>query len=335
MPDRNLTLVAGLVARLVEVAASLGLDRAELLAELGIDAAILEDHDNRLPLEVFARLWNLLSRRFPGRALALDWVRTWKTSDAGVMGYVFVQVSTLEEAMEAAVRYGQLIDQGEWPRLQRGGPTSRLEYSLAPTLLATEHVPETIMATLVHFIRGMVDPAFAPVAVRLPHRATARTPALERYHGCKVIHEAGEVSTEFPTELLGRKLPGGDPVLAAYLRKQADALVKRLGTANAVSQECARRIAERLGAGEPSQTEIARRMGMSERTLQRRLQAERTTFNELLDDSRRTIAESYLADRKLAAYEVSFLLGYAEPATFFRAFKRWTGKTPQEYRATL
>src|SRR5512133_3717722 len=108
MPDRNLTLVAGLVARLVEVAADLGLDRAELLSELGIDAASLEDHDNRLPLEVFARLWNVLSLRFPGRALALDWVRTWKTTDAGVMGYVFVQVSTLQEAMEAAVRYGQL-----------------------------------------------------------------------------------------------------------------------------------------------------------------------------------------------------------------------------------
>jgi Helix-turn-helix domain len=68
---------------------------------------------------------------------------------------------------------------------------------------------------------------------------------------------------------------------------------------------------------------------------QRRLHAEGTTFNGLLDESRRTLGESYLADRKLAAYEVSSLLGYAEPATFFRAFKRWTGKTPQEFRASL
>jgi AraC-like DNA-binding protein len=75
-------------------------------------------------------------------------------------------------------------------------------------------------------------------------------------------------------------------------------------------------------------------MGMSERTLQRRLAAEGATFNGLLEEARRTIAMSYLADRKLAAYEVSFLLGYREPATFFRAFKRWTGKTPQQYRAS-
>jgi AraC-like DNA-binding protein len=177
--------------------------------------------------------------------------------------------------------------------------------------------------------------SFSPIAVRVPHPATSRTPALERFFGTPIQHEAGEVSLELPTELLDRPLPGADPVLAAYLRKQVEAVVQQVDAPNAVSQECARRIAERLGAGEPSQALIARQMGMSERTLQRRLQAEKTSFNELLEQARRTIACSYLADRKLAAYEVSFLLGYSEPATFFRAFKRWTGKTPLEYRASL
>jgi AraC-like DNA-binding protein len=95
-----------------------------------------------------------------------------------------------------------------------------------------------------------------------------------------------------------------------------------------VSQDCTRRIAERLGTGEPSQTAVARQMGMSERTLQRRLAAEGTTFNELLEQSRRTMAMSYLADRKLAAYEVSFLLGYAEPATFSARSSAGRGKPP-------
>ena len=87
--------------------------------------------------------------------------------------------------------------------------------------------------------------------------------------------------------------------------------------------------------GEPSQVLIAKQLGLSERTLQRRLQEEGTTFNQLLESTRKDIALGYLANPKLAAYEVSFLVGYTEPATFFRAFKRWTGKTPQEYRATL
>jgi AraC-like DNA-binding protein len=334
MPERALTVVAGVVARMVQVATDCGLDRAALLAEIGLDPGALADRDNRLPLATVLRVWALLHERFPDRALALDWVRSWKPTDLGVIGYVVAQVSTVGEAMEAVARYGQLIDESQSTRLRRGSPTSRLEYGLAPVVLATEHAAETIMASLVHFIRGIVGESFVPIAVRLPHRASRRAPVLERYFGCPVLHEAGEISTEFPTELLDRPMPGADPALAGYLKSQAETLAGRLAARDVVSQECARRIAEGLGRGEPAQTDVARQMGMSERTLQRRLAAEGTTFNELLEDARRTMAVSYLADRKLAAYEVSFLLGYSEPATFFRAFKRWTGKTPQQYRAT-
>jgi len=335
MPERPLTVVAGIVARMVEVAADCGLERASLLAEIGVEPGALANRDNRLPLATVLRVWELLRERFPDRALALDWVRSWKPTDLGVIGYVVAQVSTVGEAMEVVARYGQLIDESQSSRLRRGGPTSRLEYGLAPVVLATEHAAETIMASLVHFLRGLVGESFTPIAVRLPHRTTSRTPLLERYFGCPVVHDAGELSTEFPTDLLDRPVPGADPALAAYLKAQAETLAGRLAAQNVVSQECARRIAQGLGRGEPSQTDIARQMGMSERTLQRRLAAEGTTFNELLEDARRTMAVSYLADRKLAAYEVSFLLGYSEPATFFRAFKRWTGKTPQHYRATV
>jgi len=328
------TIVAGLVARAIHTAASCGVDRDALLAELGIDPAALEDRDNRLPVETFARVWNLMSARLPDRVLALDWITSWKITDAGVLGYVVLQLQTVGEAMQAATRYAHLVNQGAQARLRNGSPTSRMGFELAPILLATQHVAETMMASLVLFLRGVVEQSFAPLAVRFPHSSTSRTPALERYFGAPVVHGAEEISIEVPTEILDRPLPNADPVLGGYLRKQADLLVERVAAPKAVSRECARRIAERLGSGEPSQTAVARQMGMSERTLQRRLQAEGATFNALLEEARRTIAFSYLADRKLAAYEVSFLLGYREPATFFRAFKRWTGKTPQQYRAT-
>jgi transcriptional regulator GlxA family with amidase domain len=77
------------------------------------------------------------------------------------------------------------------------------------------------------------------------------------------------------------------------------------------------------------------RTGRIERTLQRRLQAEGTTLQGILEETRRSIALGYLAHRRFAAYEVSFMLGYSEPATFFRAFERWTGQTPQQYRTTV
>jgi len=329
------TIVAGLFARAVDVGTRCGLDPRQLLGELGVDAAVLADRDNRLPVETFARLWRLIAARCPDRVLALDWIGAWKITDAGLMGYLLLNLRTVREAAEVMGRFGHLVNQGMSPGLTHGPVTSRIRYGLSPVLLATQHVAEVMLASLTLFLRGVLGQDFIPAAVRLPHPATARTPALDRYFRTEVRHEAGEASLELQNELLDRPLPGADPVLAAYLRREVDAVVQRIRAPNPVSRECVRRITERLGAGEPSQSVIARQMAMSERTLQRRLHAEGITFNELLEEARRTIACSYLADRKLAAYEVSFLLGYSEPATFFRAFKRWTGKTPLEYRASL
>ncbi len=336
MPEAGRPLiVAGLVARALSVGEQCGLDPRRLLDEVGLDPAALEDRDNRIPVETFARLVQTIAGRCPDRVLALEWITAWKPTDAGLMGYLLTHLKTVREGVETVGRFGHLVNQGASASLVTGPATSRILHRLSPVLLATQHVPELIVASLTTFLRGVLGQDFRPDVVRLPHRATVRTPALERYIGSDVRHEAGEVSLELPSELLDRPLPAADPVLASYLRKQVEALVQQMDVPDAVSQDCARRIAEHLGAGEPSQKTIARQMGMSERTLQRRLQAEGVTFNSLLEQARRTIALSYLADRKLAAYEVSFLLGYSEPTTFFRAFKRWTGKTPLEYRASL
>jgi AraC-like DNA-binding protein len=154
--------------------------------------------------------------------------------------------------------------------------------------------------------------------------------ALTRYH--RLLNQGLSPHLERAASIAWVRLSLTPALLAA---QHADQMLARIDASKSVSHETARRLAERLAAGEPAQAAIAKQMGMSERTLQRRLQSEGTSFNRLLEDARRSIAMGYLADRKLAAYEVSFLLGYAEPATFFRAFKRWTGQTPQQYRASV
>src|SRR5215813_2529800 len=196
------TIVAGLFARAIHTAVSCGLDREKLLAELGIDPAALEDRDNRLPVETFARAWHLMSARLPNRVLALDWITSWKVTDAGVLGYVLLQLQTVEEAMLASTRYAHLVNQGAQARLRKGSPNSRMGFELSPDLLATQHVAETMMASLTLFLRGVVGQSFSPLAVRFPHRPTSRTPALERYFGAPVLHEEEEISIEVPTEIL-------------------------------------------------------------------------------------------------------------------------------------
>ena len=88
-----------------------------------------------------------------------------------------------------------------------------------------------------------------------------------------------------------------------------------------------------IAQGEPEVAAVARSLATSERSLQRRLQEEGTSFREVVDDARKQLAVGYLGDRRLAVSEVAYLLGYSEAGAFVRAFKRWTGKTPGEMRA--
>ncbi|MCY1560941.1 HTH-type transcriptional regulator VirS [compost metagenome] len=90
-----------------------------------------------------------------------------------------------------------------------------------------------------------------------------------------------------------------------------------------------------LPQGEPKREAVAQALHLSQRTLQRRLQEEATSFQHLLDDTRRELAEQYLAQPNLTLLEVAYLLGFADPSNFFRAFRRWFDITPGEYRARL
>jgi len=334
MPASDLSVLVTLPARLLNIAVRCGLDREAVLATARVDPAVFTDRDNRLPVESAARLWQVVMRELPDRVLALELMADFVPGDIGVLGYVLHQTETLEGALEAVVRYMRLANQGATPHVERSPTTTRVRFSLHPSLLATQQLPEATVALLIGFIRRAVDLEFAPSAIHLPHPRTERSDALEQIFRVKIDHGQPGVGIEFPSALLSRPVVGADPNLAAYLRRQADLMLSRIDDAKGVSHETARRLAERLGLGEPSQALIAKQLGLSERTLQRRLQEEGTTFNRLLESTRKDVALGYLANPKLAAYEVSFLVGYTEPATFFRAFKRWTGKTPQQYRAS-
>jgi AraC-like DNA-binding protein len=120
--------------------------------------------------------------------------------------------------------------------------------------------------------------------------------------------------------------------LFAYLERHADALQARVPDADSLAGRVRKCLIARLRDGEPEQPTIARALGLSERTLQRRLRAEHTTFAALLDQVRSELASMYLLDPQLAVFEVAYLLGFSEPSAFNRAFRRWTGKTPREFR---
>jgi AraC-like DNA-binding protein len=135
---------------------------------------------------------------------------------------------------------------------------------------------------------------------------------------------------------VGRRVIAPDVTLAGYLDQLAEQVLRSLGERRGTSVEAtARAVWARLSSGKPNLRQTAIAMGISGRTLQRRLSEDGTSFELVLDDLRRDQSISLLHDRSLAVDEVAFLLGYSEPSTFYRAFRRWHGVTPGKYRAKI
>ena len=168
--------------------------------------------------------------------------------------------------------------------------------------------------------------------IRLPHAPLGPRDEYARLLGVPVQFEAATASAVFDDELLATPCRGHDPNLYRVVRAHAELLLERLPRDPSMRGQVRRLVLGVIAQGEPEMATVARTLGTSERSLQRRLQEEGTSFREVVDEARRELALGYLGDRRLAVSEVAYLLGYAEAGAFVRAFKRWTGRTPGEMR---
>jgi AraC-like DNA-binding protein len=137
----------------------------------------------------------------------------------------------------------------------------------------------------------------------------------------------------FDPEYLNRPLRSAEPRLHEVLRRQADQLLASLPRHESVTSSVRKLVLDNMNGRKVSIEEVARRMHVSRRTLHRQLAAEGITYKKLVDDLRRLVALQHLEKRRLGVDEIAFLLGFSDSAAFYRAFKRWTGRTPQEYLA--
>jgi AraC-like DNA-binding protein len=135
--------------------------------------------------------------------------------------------------------------------------------------------------------------------------------------------------------LLEREIPKADPHMLEFFDKQARALLAAAPAEEPIADSVRRAIVAALPSGTPSLAEVARSLGVGERTLRRRLADDGTTFGDLLESCRSSLAGRYLQRQDLALAEIAFLLGFSEPSPFYRAFRRWFGLSPERYRQRL
>jgi len=193
---------------------------------------------------------------------------------------------------------------------------------------------EFIVVTLIGFCRWISGREVYPLAIELPYPAPSDPAPYRAAFRCPVSFDAPRNSLLFAEADMTAPLPTSNPQLAELHERFAGEYLKHFDHAQ-TSYRAREVIIRRLPDGEPRRDEVAGELRMSERTLQRRLEEEATSFVQLLDATRRELAEQYLGRLHLSLAQAAYLLGFADQSSFFRACKRWFDRSPGQYRNQL
>jgi AraC-like DNA-binding protein len=331
----KLTTAAIWVKGIAEMLAAEGLDVPALLAEARIDPAALDAQGARLPTEKISRLWELAVERSGNPAIGLAQHQTARPASFDVVGYTMMSCADLRAAFERLIRYLLILSDALTMTMdqERGG------YRLTFVLFGGERpVPrqrvEFIFITVISFCRWITGRTVHPLEVELVYPEPADPEPYRAAFRCPVSFDAARNSLLFAAADLSASLPTSNPVLAEMHERFAGDFLRQFDHAQ-VSYRAREVIIRRLPDGEPRRDQVAGELCMSERTLQRRLEAETTSFVQLLDDTRRELAEQYLGRLHLSLAQAAYLLGFADQSSFFRACKRWFDVSPGQYRSQL
>jgi AraC-like DNA-binding protein len=323
---RTPTVSASTLTPLFRHAATLGLGREELLASVGLHALAPAD---RVGYDLVTALWNRAAAASGDDAFGVHAAAALPPGLFDVVEYAALSATTLCEALTQLCRYQRLVT--EVARYTLDGETLRLDYELgAATVRPSRHASEYLLAVVVEKARQATGLARPARAAHFRHARPAKSSEQRRSFGCPLQFDSPYDQIVLDPSALAAGLVRADPALRAVLDRHAQALLAELPDDGRAQSRVSRWLVGSL----PSATigAAAAHLGLSERSLQRRLREEGTGFDALLDQTRQREAQRLLADGRLAVAEVAFLLGFSEPSAFHRAFKRWTAATPATFR---
>ncbi len=315
---------------------ALGLDARRIQAEAGFEDEELVDPDRLLPVDRFYRIWELADRAWGRPGLGLHAGRVVPFGALEVLDYLLLTSPTVEEGMTQVAR--------SFPLTTR---TVRYEISLegdhAVCAMVWRMSPRGIMFHLRDFSLAVFTGRIFHASGRRPERVELHGPPLAgedeyaRVFGAPTALRAARNAMVFAMDAWRQPHARRDDDLNRTLRRHADLLIERQtdGGAERVADRVRTELLRTAQVGLIPVEQVAARLAMSARTLQRRLRAEGTTFDEVGTDVRASLAREYLGDRGLNISEVAYLVGFSESSAFSRAFRRWTGQTPQAFRAGL
>lgn len=318
---------------LLDVITDAGGNLDQILHELGLERSVLTNPEGYISASIFTRFLELAAQTTTDDCLGLHFGERYNPKNIGPVIYVTLNSPTIGAAVENVERYLALHNEAAKWFTTVSGERAYLRYELVDLGIETpRQFHEASMAVALTTLRMMAGSDWAPQEIQFAHATPAQTSEHLRVFGAPVLFGCKTNAFVVDREFLERQVPAADQRLYGILKQYLDRVLNEMPREDEMLAAIRRAIAESMRNGIPRLEQVAKKVAMSPRTLERRMKEYGIGFKQLLEDTRRQFALNYLKDRKQTLTEVAFLLGYSDLSAFNRAFKRWTGSTPMKYR---
>jgi AraC-like DNA-binding protein len=324
--------LARMALMVLERTTRFGLLRDELLREARLNETQLRDPDGRIPVGAIERLWRAIATRATDPTIGLRLGKDVRVREFGLVGYAMACSKTLGAALRRLDRYDRIVSDTLNVEIDIVPEAACVRIDVQPQLRALRPAADARVAAMVAVFREIAATPIELLSVRLPYRKPRHVTEYEQFFRAPIEFGALTAAVLVRTKDLETPITQCDETLAGYLDRLAEHLLTPAESDQTVRGQMRRILWSELQDGVPTLETLARRLGMSGRTLQRRLRDESTSYQGALIEFRRDAAPALLRDGRLAVSEVAFLLGYEDPSSFQRAFRQAFGVSPRDFR---
>jgi AraC-like DNA-binding protein len=321
---------------LLEAIAARGGDPDQILRKFRIDRSVFSEPEGFIPSSIFVEVLEEAAQATADDCFGLHLGENYNPRNIGPLVYVVLNSPTIRAGIENFERYLHVYNEAAKWFFTSEGNRGYIRYLLTDLgIKSLRHSNEHEMTIALNMLRMMVGSQWAPKEVQFAHEAPEQTSEHLRIFQCPVSFGCKTNAIVTDLHFVEREVPAADQRLYQILKRYLDHVLGEMPREDSLLASVRRASAETMRDGNLKLARVAKQMAMSARTLQRQLKQRGVDFKQLADDTRRRFAMNYLKDRKNTLTEVAFLLGYSELSAFNRAFKRWTGSTPLDYRRNV
>jgi len=320
--------IGTVIAQTIEGA---GQDAAAMFAEVGLDLERLRDPNVRIPSEALQRLLLLAQERCGLPTFGLRLVEYVHPTTFYSLGVAMYASETLGDYLERFVKYYRLITTNDFLAASIEEGVYSLRATPQPEMRLIPIRVDGFAALTVRTIRIALQEHFSPMSVALARPCPEGLEAeYEAFFDCPVTFDAPVTTICIAESDLAHRLPSANPEMTRLYEQLAIDYLEKIDRADFPGRVY-KELVRLLPTGVSGKEQVAQALNMSTRTLYNKLEGAGTTFREVLDETRQSLAEEYIR-QDLPIYEIAYLIGFSDTANFSRAFKKWTGKSPMEFR---